>query len=344
MYQEEINSILAEPYKWEKFRNKTVLLTGASGAIGQVIVDVIMKLNREHNYYCQMIAVSRNLEKAKRIFSDYWKDNCFTYFSYDITEEINIEQKIDYIIHAASNTHPLLYAKDPIGTITANTLGTYQLMKLAVQNDAEFIFLSSVEIYGESLTGEGKFQENDMGYINCATLRAGYPESKRVAESLCYAFSQQEGALFKIVRLARVYGGTISREDSRAIAQFFHNGLNRENIVLKSEGRQLYSYVYVMDCVSGILAVMLNGKNSEVYNIAGTNSIITLYELAQLIAKEFGVSVVRDLPDKTEAAGFSKATCAVLDNHKLMSLGWKEKTTIEMGIHRVKEQLEDSYF
>lgn len=113
MYQEEIICILAEPYKWEKFRNKTVLLTGASGAIGQVIVDVIMKLNREHNYCCQMIAVSRNLEKAKRIFSDYWKDNCFTYFSYDITEEINIEQKIDYIIHAASNTHPLLYAKDP---------------------------------------------------------------------------------------------------------------------------------------------------------------------------------------------------------------------------------------
>ena len=344
VYREEINSILTEPYQWGKIRNKTVLLTGASGAIGQVIVDVIMKLNRELNYCCHMIAVSRNLEKAKKIFSDYWEDNYFTYISYDITEKFHIKQKVDYIIHAASNTHPLLYAKDPIGTITANTLGTFQLLKLAVQNNAEFIFLSSVEIYGENITGEGKFRENDMGYINCATLRAGYPESKRVAESLCFAFAQQEGILFKIVRLARVYGGTISREDSRAIAQFLHNGLNRENIVLKSEGKQLYSYVYVMDCVSGIFAVMLNGKNSEVYNIAGTDSTITLYELAQLIAKEFGVSVVRDLPDKTEAAGFSKATCAVLDNHKLISLGWEEKTSIKTGIHKVKEQLEDSYF
>ena len=338
IYQNEINDILSAGYQWEKLKNKTILISGATGSVGQVIIDVLMRLNLNSDYKCNIIAISRNAAKAEKMFYDYWHNEYFKYLSTDVSETVDIDEKIDYILHAASNTHPLQYAQEPIETITTNIFGTYHLLSLAYKNNSEFLLFSSVEVYGENNTGIEMFSEKDMGYLNCATLRAGYPESKRLSESMCFAFAKQLDVKFKIARLTRVYGLTMSSQDSKAIAQFFSNGLNHENIILKSEGNQLYSYVYVMDCVSGIFAILLNGDNGEVYNISGTNSAVTLKDLAQMIAGEFGVSVVRELPTQLEKEGFSRATKAVLNSEKLMSLGWSEKTSIKEGVKKIKDE------
>lgn len=342
VYQTEISDILDSDYRWEKLQNTTILVTGATGLIGQVIIDVLMKLNLDNDYRCKIIAVSRNAAKAEEIFRNYWNHKYFEYISMDVSKSVAINKKIDYILHAASNTHPLQYAQEPIGTITTNVFGTYHLLSLAYKNNSEFLLFSSVEIYGENNTDIEMFNERDMGYLDCATLRAGYPESKRLAESMCFAFAKELDIKFKIARLARVYGATMSFQDSRAIVQFFKNGLNHEDIMLKSEGNQLYSYVYVMDCVSGIFAVLLNGENREVYNISGTNSAIMLKDLAQMIAEEFGVSVVHELPTQIEKEGFSKATKAILGNEKLIGLGWSEKTGIEDGVRKIKDAYKKS--
>ena len=344
VYQNEISDILDVNYQWEKLRNRTILVTGATGSIGQVIIDVLMRLNLVNSYKCNIMAVSRSAVKAEKMFRDYWNNEYFKFFSMNVSEAVNIDEKIDYILHAASNTHPLQYAQDPIGTITTNVFGTYHLLSLAYKNNSEFLLFSSVEIYGENNMGIEMFDEKDMGYLDCATLRAGYPESKRLAESMCYAFARQLGIKFKIARLARVYGLTMTSQDSKAIAQFLKNGLNHQNIILKSEGNQLYSYVYVMDCVSGILAVLLNGANGEVYNISGTDSAIVLKDLAQMIAEEFNVSVVHELPTQIEKEGFSKATKAVLKNEKLISLGWSEKTNIKEGVRKIRNASKKSCY
>ena len=217
----------------------------------------------------------------------------------------------------------------------ANVQGTYQLLDYASMHQCErFFFFSSVEIYGENKNDVNKFSEDYLGYIDCNTTRAGYCESKRLGESLCNAFATQKEQDFIIGRFSRVYGPTMSLEDSKAIAQFIKKAVAGEDIVLKSEGNQLYSYTYVVDAATAALYLLLKGENGSAVNVADNASDIKLKDLAKLFAKEAGTKVIFQLPDAIEKAGFSTATKAVLDSTKIMQLGWNAMTPIEQGISK----------
>lgn len=130
IYQSDIEQVLSCAISWEFLSNKTVLIVGATGMIPSVIIDILMLRNKEFSQHIHIIAISRSEEKAKRRFAAYWDDACFTYISHDITTPLLETGDIDYILHAASNTHPRAYAADPIGTITANVQGTYHLLNM----------------------------------------------------------------------------------------------------------------------------------------------------------------------------------------------------------------------
>ena len=122
--------------------------------------------------------------------------------------------------------------------------------------------------------------------------------------------------------------------DTKAISQFIKKAVSSENIVLKSEGTQYYSYTYVADTVSGLLTVLFFGEKGEAYNIADISSDIRLKDLAIIIANFAGTKVVFELPDAIEREGYSKATKARLDGSKIRSLGWGPHYDIKTGIER----------
>ena len=124
--------------------------------------------------------------------------------------------------------------------------------------------------------------------------------------------------------------------DSKASSQFIKNSLAKEDIVLKSEGTQYFSYLYVGDVVSGIIYCMVNGENGEAYNIASDSQNITLRDLAKDLADIAGTKVVFEIPEESERKGYSTATKAILDTSKLAKLGWKATTPIKQ---RLKETL-----
>ena len=267
-------------------------------------------------------------------------------FFIDVILEKNRHDDLEYVIHLASNTHPVQYATDPIGTITTNILGLQNMMDFAVGHRTKrFVFASSNEVYGENRGDAELFDERYCGYIDSNTLRAGYPESKRCGEALCQAYKTQKNLDIVIPRFTRSYGPTMQMSDTKAISQFIKKGIAGEDIVLKSAGTQYYSYQYVADSVSGLLTIMLRGVNGEAYNIAEKHSDILLKDLAALIAEASGKKVVFDVPDKIEASGYSTATKARLDGSKLEKLGWKPKYDIRTGIERtltiIKEMQED---
>ena len=320
---------------------KTILLTGATGMIGSFLVDVIMRKNSfsQDEEKTKIIAIARNSATAMERFSKWGENDFLLFVPHDITKPLpQMELIPDYVIHAASSAHPKAYVTEPVNTVLANILGTQNLLNFIVNNNAgRFLLLSSVEVYGENRGDTEFFTEDYCGYINCNTLRAGYPESKRVSEALCQAYLHQYGADFSIIRLSRTYGPTMRLNDSKAAAQFILNGIKGEDIVLKSEGTQFFSYDHVYDAVSGILFALLRGKTGEAYNLGAPDSNITLRNLAGIIASLTGTKVVFQFPDSIEKAGFSVVTRGVVNADKLFNLGWKPYFSIESGI---KETLE----
>ena len=340
IYKTDILRVSNLDISWKKLDNKSLLITGATGMISSVIIDILTERNKEYSQHIHIYAVSRNEQKARERFDKFWNSPDFTWLSHDINTPLPELGDIDYILHAASNTHPRAYAADPIGTITANVQGTYNLLEYASTHHCKrFFFFSSVEIYGENRNDVDKFDEKYLGYIDCNTTRAGYCESKRLGESLCNAFASQKGQDFIIGRFSRVYGPTMSAEDSKAIAQFIRKAVAGEDIVLKSEGNQLYSYTYVVDAAAAVLYLLLKGESGSAVNIADSASDIMLKDLAAILAKKAGTKVVYELPDAAEKAGYSTATKAVLDSTKIEQLGWRAFTPIEQGLDKTVQIL-----
>lgn len=335
LYQEEIKNIVKN-ISLGVLSGKSIVITGARGLIGSELIDSIMYANNHYELHCKIYAVVRNLAAAKKRFHKYKYSDYFSLLEANInSDEIMIQENIDYFIHGASNTHPLYYAAKPIETILTNTLGTNNTLKFAVDHNCEkYIYLSSVEIYGENKGDRERFTEDYCGYIDCNTLRAGYPESKRTGEALCQAYMKQYGAQCIIARIARCYGPGLLAEDSKALSQFLKNGVAGKDIILKSEGTQCFSYVYAADVASGIITLLDRGVNGEAYNIVGKNSDITLKELSELIADKADSKVIFEMPVTKEQEGYSKVTKAIMDGKKMGGLSWKSCYSIVDGIKR----------
>lgn len=345
LYQEDVRKIAEMSFPWEKLRDKSVLISGGTGMIGSLLADVICFKNENDHLNCRIIITGRNRQMAESRFAYCFDKPWFDFVCHDINEPLHLDkdEKIAYVIHLASNTHPRAYATDPIGTITTNLLGTKNLLDLTCEyENARFVFTSSNEVYGENRGDTELFSEDYCGYINCNTMRAGYPESKRCSEALCQAYKAQKSVDVVVARLTRSYGPTLLASDTKALSQFLRNGLRHEDIVLKSEGNQYFSYTYSADAVSGLLTVMFFGETGEAYNIADRKSDIRLKDLAALIAGQAGTKVIFDLPDAVESSGFSKVTKARLDNAKISRLGWQAAYDMEEGIRRTMAVLADT--
>lgn len=334
LYQKELRAISSLPFPWEKLRGKRIVISGATGMIGHFLVDVLLS----QNLGCQVLALGRSEDKAHACFEEYWDNPSFQFVPWDFRKALTLEA--DFVLHLASTTHPKAYATQPIDTVLLNVQGLGNLLEAASKTTVtRFLFASSCEVYGEPPEGMNSFAETDCGYINCNTLRAGYPESKRAGEALCQAYHSQKGLDVVIPRFSRIYGATMLPTDSKALSQFLKNALESRQIVLKSEGKQVYSYTHVADAVSGLLCCLLMGKVGEAYNVAGKPS--SLWELAQIAANWAGTQVVFQLPESVEKSGYSVVKRSVLDTAKLEFLGWKPLFPIQEGIRETLQILHD---
>lgn len=337
LYVEDLDYILSTK-GLESIKGKSFLITGATGLIGLCLIDALMRYNEASNAQIKIVAVGRSKEKASERLGEYFGSHYFLFLEQDVRFPFPEDLQVDYIIPLASNTHPMAYSQFPIETIEINTKGAEHALEKALACGATVLYPSSVEIYGNA-RGEEIFTEDYTGILNLSTARSCYTESKRVSESMCLSYMAEKSVDVKIVRLSRIFGSTMLMSDTKASSQFIKNALASEDIVLKSKGEQYFSYTYVPDAVSAILYVLCNGVSGVTYNISAGECNVHLWEFANICAEFRGKSVIFDLPTEKESKGFSIATQAILDNSKLLRLGWHPRYKLADAVRRTLEIL-----
>ena len=334
---EDLENIVCQPLSWDKLRGKTVLITGASGMIASYLVYTLLYLNETRAASIRVLALVRNKDKALAHFGPIAERPDFQLLVQDVCDPLPDCGPVHYIIHAASQASPRQFTADPVGTIRANTVGTATMLDEAVKRQADgFLMLSTREIYGVQPIGKMYAKEKDYGIIDPTTVRACYPESKRLAETLCAAYTAQYHVSTKVARIAHTYGPGMSLGDGRVIGDFVQNVIRREDIVMNSDGSSILGLTYLSDLVAGLFLVLLDAPGL-VYNVSRMEGSLSVGELAGMLA---GLFLDRDIRVQTkvisvqEKSGYLSQPIALLDSASIIQEGWNPQVNLQTGFRR----------
>ena len=345
--EEDLKYIVASGLPWEKLRGRTILITGANGFLPAYMAESILYLNKIRTYQdTRVIGLVRNKEKANSRFSEYKNRDDFQLLVQDICRPIHIDEKIDLIIHAASQASPKFYGKDPVGTLCANTVGTNNLLSLAAENDVSgFLFLSSSEVYGQVSESQTPIREGSYGYLDPIDVRSCYAESKRMGETMCVSWFHQYGVPAKIVRPFHTYGPGMSLDDGRVYADFIADLLSDRDIIMKSDGSAIRTFCYLADAVLAFFTVLLKGKSGQAYNIANDKCAISIGKFAEIIVNLFpekGLKVIAQKPEASTDYLPSPVSKSSPDTSKVRMLGWEPKYGLKEGLIRTIRWFEEN--
>ena len=334
-YIDDITEISNDRLPWEKLDNANILITGATGLIGSTLVEALMANPRFNG--C-VYASGRNIERVHNRFRNFLYNDSFYLVEHDVMFPLQSDVQFDYIVHAASNASPNAFLKSPVEIIKSNIYGVSNLIEYGLNHGMKrFLYISSGEVYGEG--DEHVITEDYSGYVDCMNPRSCYPSSKRTSETLCVSYASEFGVDVVIARPCHIYGPNFTNTDNRVYAQFIRNVLKGDDIVMKSSGEQLRSWCYVVDCVSALLYILLKGNSGEVYNIADNNSVLTIRELAGMLAIIGKTNVVIDNPSDSERKVFNPVSRSVFSTEKLNGLGWKVVGNMYEKMSRTVEYL-----
>ena len=329
----------------DKLKNSTVLITGATGLIGSLLVKLLNRYNIVKQTNIKIIACVRNEEKAKIVFEQIINDENLIIKLNDINNPIEMDIDIDYIIHAASATSSKYFVTNPVETILTAINGTNNILKFAKEKEVKgFIYLSSLEVYGTPNTTEF-LDENQYGYIDPLSTRSSYSEGKRMVECLCVSYANEYNLPVTIARLSQTFGAGVDYNDGRVFAEFARCAIEKRDIVLKTEGKTVRSYCYSTDALSAILIILQNGESGNAYNVTNMDTVISIKDMAQLVCDTFKSSNIKvkiDIPSDIASFGFNPEMIIKLDSTKLLNLGWTPIVTLqEMFIRLVNSMKEN---
>lgn len=321
--QEQDISQFAESFSlWEELIGKTFLLTGATGLIGSTICHCLTELDKIYGLVLKIYCPVRNLQKFDTIFKN---NKTVIGIEQDLDDYLRENKThLDYIIHCASPTGSRYMVSNPVETYLYMIESTSQLLKYAYENGIEsMVYVSSLEYYGQVLCDE-LITEDMLGYVNPTSPRSSYPLGKRAAEFACVSFAKEYDVPVKISRLTQTFGAGISKSENRVFAQFAGAAINNEDIVLKSSGKSSKPYCYTTDTASGILYILLKGKNGDAYNVSNDDTYISINDMAELVQSNFNpsINIIHDIDPNS---GYAPDTLLHLTSAKLQGLGWKPR-------------------
>ena len=252
-----------------------IVITGGSGFVGSYLCEKL--INDRH----EIIVVDNLLTGSTENINHLMQNENFSFIEHDVQNHIEIESKVDYVLHFASAASPKAYTEHPVNTLKAGSVGTINTLGLAKKHDAEYLLASTSEVYGDPLISPQT--EEYWGNVNPNGERSMYDEAKRFAEAAVATYSRSYDLKTKIVRIFNTYGPRMQLNDGRVVTNFIVQALKNENITIYGDGSQTRSFSYVEDTVAGIISLM-NSSEYDVFNIGNPNEM-TVGELAEKIVE-----------------------------------------------------------
>lgn len=335
--EQDAKTIANAPLDWEKLRGKTILISGANGYVPQYFVHSLLKRNDMYKDKIRIIALCRNQARARERFAQYDGRQDFKVLLQNVCTPVHLEEPVDYIIHGASPASQKARFENPVLTFDANVTGCGNLLQLAQKKQAEFLLMSSIDIYGNGF-GSDRLTEDHYGELDPLNIRNVYACAKRAAETLCACYAYN-GGLCKIVRPSQILAGGIGLDDGRLHIDFISQMLRGNEIVLKGDGTPLRTFLYITDAITGMLTVLLKGKKGEAYNLCTEANEASVLELAQIMASQITGRTVRIHVNKNTRTSDRSVTQAVPtvcgSSAKIRTLGWEAEISLEKACKRM---------
>lgn len=287
---EDIKNI-AEAIKTDamKLEGRTLLISGGAGFLGSYIIATVFYLNKHYfSKPCRVISIDNFITGKKRRIIEEITDKNLIFMEADVTKQLDIPQKVDYIMHAAGLASPVYYQKYPLETIESAIYGVRNLLDLAHKKKVKsFLFFSSSEIYGDPDPNFIPTPETYRGNVSAIGPRACYDESKRLGETICMVYYNKYNVPVKIVRPFNVYGPGMMPDDYRVVPMFISSALKGKALPVHDKGNQTRTFCYISDAVIGFLKVLLSKKSGEVYNVGNDENEINMMKLAMTVSELF---------------------------------------------------------
>ena len=265
---------------YDELEGKTVLVAGGKGFLGTYFVNVLNHVNETLSTPMKIVIMD-NLITAKDKKNNLGSN--VTLLKQDISESFDFQDKLHYIIHAASIASPPTYRKFPIETVDVNYQGTRNLLEIARKNKIKsMLFLSSSEIYGD--TEVIPTPESELGKVSCIGPRACYDESKRLAETISILYYQQYKIPVKIARPFNLYGPYLNLDDGRIIPDFMRDAIEKSEIIIHSDGSPTRSFCYVSDAIRAFFRLLFSNHDGIICNV-GNDEEISVNGVAEMIQK-----------------------------------------------------------
>ena len=304
-----------------------IVITGGSGFVGSYLCEKL--INDGH----KIIVIDNLLTGSTENINDLLDNENFSFIEQDVQDHIEIEDKVDYVLHFASAASPKAYTEHPVNTLKAGSVGTINTLGLAKKHSAEYLLASTSEVYGDPLISPQN--EEYWGNVNPNGERSMYDEAKRFAEAAVATYSRSYDLNTKIVRIFNTYGPRMQLNDGRVVTNFIVQALKNENITIYGDGSQTRSFSYVEDTVAGIISLM-NSSEYDVFNIGNPNEM-TVGQLAEkIIELTDSTSEIKylELPNddpKQRKPDITKAKT---------KLNWEPKVNLEDGLTKTIKWVE----
>ena len=302
---------------------RRIVVTGGAGFLGSHLCEALLARG-------DSVVGIDNLSTGDLHNIAHLRAMDFEFIRHDVTQYIDVDGQVDYVLHWASPASPIDYLELPIQTLKVGSLGTHNALGLAKAKGAKFVLASTSEVYGDPLVHPQ--QETYWGNVNPIGPRGVYDEAKRFAEAITLAYHRTHGVDTKIVRIFNTYGPRMRLRDGRAVPAFVSQALANEDVTVFGDGTQTRSFCYVSDLVRGILSLM-DANTNEPVNIGNPHEL-TIEEIARTIVRLVGSRsqiVYRPLPvddPKQRQPDITRARTL---------LGWQPEVSLEDGLRTAIE-------